>query len=75
LETPETQLARIGFGDRRDDPSCWQVVRLGRQYSAPRAQPYRLEPASSRALARWCDRLARDPDPSPYRISRVDRER
>jgi hypothetical protein len=76
LDTTETQLARIGFGDARGDPAGWQVVRLGRQQpSAPRVQPYRLEPGCSRALQRWRDRLAGGPDPSPYRISRIDGER
>lgn len=66
-------LAAIGFGKSRREPSCWRAVRLG---SAPPAQDtvqVEPEPSCSRALLRWRDLLAGGPHPSPYRISRADR--
>jgi hypothetical protein len=67
----EEHLAAIGFGRSRRRAECWHAVRLQRPASqAPVAQTG-PEPACSRALRRWRDELARNPNPSPYRISRA----
>ena len=70
MTSAEEQLAMLGFACRRREPACWRAVRLDQPAAAVRgaAGP---EPACSRDLLRWRDVLARNPRPSPYRISRA----
>ncbi len=72
MQNAETQLAAIGFGRGRSEPACWRAVRLDRPLLPVRGSQTAAEPACSQALLRWRDLLARNPHPSPYRISRVD---
>jgi hypothetical protein len=68
MESADERLAVIGYGKRRDEPPCWRAVRL----DVPRpAFDDPADPANSRALLWWRKALARDPRPSPYRISRA----
>jgi hypothetical protein len=73
MPTTEVQLARAGCADEAPPP-CWRVVRASKADSAPRTEPGTGDPACSRALLRWRDRLLRAPDPSPYRITRIDKK-
>ncbi|MGE0257457.1 MAG: hypothetical protein AB7H71_11780 [Alphaproteobacteria bacterium] len=64
----EQQLARLGFASEAGDLPCWRITRLdGAKYRESAA-----DPAQSRALMRWRVLLARNPRPSPYRISRIE---
>jgi hypothetical protein len=67
----EDQLAAIGFAGCRPIDCGWRTARLDGTYSAAPARRGAGEPAFSRALLRWRDRLPRSPRPSPYRISRA----
>ena len=64
----EQQLARIGFATDASDLACWRTTRL----DGPKARESAADPAESRALMRWRVLLARNPRPSPYRISRIE---
>jgi hypothetical protein len=66
----EQHLAQIGFGRDRAEPACWRVARIVPAVRA-RTAADPVDPAWSRELLRWRDRLAGDPRPSPYRIARV----
>ena len=70
MKTTEEQLAAIGFGRVRREPTCWRAVRLGPPALDDRLIQSGLEPSCSRSLLRWRDLLAKSPRPSPYRISR-----
>jgi hypothetical protein len=64
----QRQLARLGFATAPSEPPCWRATRL----DGPCFRGSAADPAESRALRRWRVLLARDPRPSPYRISRVE---
>jgi hypothetical protein len=66
----ENCLTAIGFRRRRHEPECWRVMRIGVPVPSP-AVHHRRDPANSRALPRWLDRLAERGRPSPYRIARI----
>lgn len=66
----EDRLAAIGFRRLRHEPECWRVTRIGTPAPSAPSRP-RREPANSRALPRWLDRLTDRQRPSPYRISPV----
>ena len=68
------QLARIGFATTREEPVCWRAARLELPVGMAGLAPFGPEPARSRALRRWRDRLRRDARrrPSPYLILRAD---
>jgi hypothetical protein len=70
MQNTEERLLAIGFGGPYSNPVCWRVARI------KRALPRRFtetapDPAHSRFLRQWCDVLAREPRPSPYRIRRA----
>ncbi len=71
MQNAEKQLAAIGFGGDRSDPTSWRAVRLDRPVLSALAPQTGPEPACSRALLRWRELLERSPRPSPYRISRA----
>lgn len=64
----EQQLARLGFATEPSEPACWRTRRL----DGPRFSESPTDPAESRALMRWRVLLARNPRPSPYRITRIN---
>jgi hypothetical protein len=64
----QRQLERIGFVTEAGEPSGWRVTRL----DGPKFRESAADPAESRALMRWRVLLARNPRPSPYRISRIE---
>jgi hypothetical protein len=64
----EQQLARLGFATEASDLQCWRTTRL----DGARLRESSADPAESRALMRWRVLLARNPRPSPYRISRIE---
>ena len=72
MQNAEKQLAAIGFGRSRSEPACWRAERLDRPLLPVPGSQAGAEPACSQALMRWRDLLARNPHPSPYRISRVN---
>jgi hypothetical protein len=71
MKAAEEQLAAIGFGRVWSEPVCWRSVRLGAPVPGHDRARSGLEPSCSRSLLRWRDLLARNPGPSPYRISRA----
>ncbi len=74
MTSAEQELATIGFGKPRSEPACWRTARLDPPvFPARDARVAATEPSCSRALMRWRDKLARNPRPSPYRISRADK--
>lgn len=72
MQDAEEQLAAIGFGRHRREPACWHAVRLDGPVFPARPAETGPEPASSRALLRWREILARHPIAPAYRISRAD---
>jgi hypothetical protein len=66
MDNMRAVLAGVGYGARRHEPECWQVRRLGGP--APRQRPRLNDPARSRALRFWLDRLRDRRRPSPYQI-------
>jgi hypothetical protein len=71
MRSAEEELEAIGFGGSHREPACWRVVRLDRPVVPARAAEAGREPASSPALMRWRELLARSPHASRYGISRV----
>lgn len=66
------RLAAIGFRRPRRAPDCWRVIRIDLPAPAA-ASRVKREPAQSRTLPRWLDRLADCRRPSPYRITPIRR--
>lgn len=68
-------LAAIGFRHPRRAPECWRISRI--DTPLPVVSRGRRDPARSRTLRRWRDRLADHFDdsgqPLPYRITPLDR--
>lgn len=65
------RLAAIGFRRLRRAPDCWRVIQT--DTPVPAVSRAWREPAHSRALSRWLDRLADCPRSSPYRITPIRR--
>jgi hypothetical protein len=67
--TREQFAAAIGFAATVREPDCWHVERIEPPGLSAPAGPG--DPSRSRALALWRRRLARQPLPAGYRISRI----
>ena len=67
MTNAEQQLARIGFGGRPSERTCWRVTRLDQPHDCKAATAAEHSPA----LMRWRVLLARDSRRPPYRISRL----
>jgi hypothetical protein len=67
----DEQLAAIGFAGGTIINCDWRTVRLAQPAVAEPLRQAAAEPACSRTLLRWRDRLRRRSSPSPYRISRA----
>src|SRR5260370_38447451 len=72
MEDLENRLAGIGYRGVGRVPECWRVAQIG---SASRSPARPRDPAHSRSLRFWLDRLGRPAPPTPYRISPVIRGR
>ena len=70
MKSAENRLTAMGFGGHRGAPEIWRVARLDRPKSSeePWAGP---EWSCSPELGRWRLLLARDRQPSAYRIARI----
>jgi hypothetical protein len=70
MKDPKNSLTTFGFCPVRREAECWRVARISAPIPSVPARS-RREPANSRALPRWLDRLADCDRPSPYRITPV----
>lgn len=74
MEDLESCLAGLGFRRARSETECWRVTQIDASDPAPRRRSAsrRRDPARSRVLRFWLDRLSELDRPAPfYRISRV----
>jgi hypothetical protein len=65
MEDLENRLAGIGYRRVGREPECWRVAQIGSISRAP-ARP--RDPAHSRSLRFWLDRLVDREPPTHYRV-------
>jgi hypothetical protein len=65
MEDIAQRLVDLGYRRTRPEPECWRITQIGAP--APGAVSAR-EPAASRILARWRNRLSERKGPSPYQV-------
>jgi hypothetical protein len=69
MEDLDNRLVGLGYRQVRREPDCWRVTQIGvSAATCGREGSRRRDPASSRALRLWLDRLVDLERPTPYRI-------
>lgn len=73
MEDLENCLVHMGYGRARREAECWRVAQIGAPVPHGRAVARLRDPARSRVLRLWLDRLSEIERATPYRARRAAR--